>query len=256
MDVAATWEASFLITNEGRLFVCGVGAKGELGLGHEKTTAARPVEISCEGCRFSTVTSSFDHVTVNTWSNVVLGWGNSKRGQLGAKLRDVKTVWQPTQISEAPEKGAIVAGKDFTIFPQTAALELFGQNRFLKSEDLDHLRSDVKDEDSAMIASWNTVFTLTKDGQVRAVGRNDRGQKPSADLPTIAALAAGSEHCVALLPDCTIIAWGWGEHGNCGANIDSRGNVMDRWNLIPFDAKARGVAAGCATSFILEAKTD
>ncbi|CAI7566692.1 unnamed protein product [Penicillium glandicola] len=94
-------------------------------------------------------------------------------------------------------------------------------------------------------------------GSIVAWGRNDRGQLPPPDLPTPAKLAVGSEHVVALLGDSRVAAFGWGEHGNCGPDTDSQGNVSGTYNVISLpeavgvDGKVVGVGAGCATSWMI-----
>lgn len=94
-------------------------------------------------------------------------------------------------------------------------------------------------------------------GSIVAWGRNDRGQLPPPDLPTPAKLAVGSEHALALLGDGRVAAFGWGEHGNCGPDTDSQGNVSGTYNVISLpeavsaDGKVDGVGAGCATSWII-----
>ncbi|KGO76930.1 Regulator of chromosome condensation, RCC1 [Penicillium italicum] len=94
-------------------------------------------------------------------------------------------------------------------------------------------------------------------GSIVAWGRNDRGQLPPPDLSPPAKLAVGSEHALALLGDGRVAAFGWGEHGNCGPDTDSQGNVAGTYNVIPLtealceDGKVVGVGAGCATSWII-----
>ena len=94
-------------------------------------------------------------------------------------------------------------------------------------------------------------------GSIVAWGRNDRGQLPPPDLPTPVKLAVGSEHALALLGDRRVAAFGWGEHGNCGPDTDSQGNVSGTYRIIPLpetvgvDEKVVGVGAGCATSWMI-----
>ncbi|CAG8890830.1 unnamed protein product [Penicillium egyptiacum] len=94
-------------------------------------------------------------------------------------------------------------------------------------------------------------------GSIVAWGRNDRGQLPPPGLPTPAKLAVGSEHALALLGDGRVAAFGWGEHGNCGPDTDSQGNVSGTYNVISLpeamgaDGKVVGVGAGCATSWMI-----
>ncbi|KAI5286874.1 hypothetical protein KEM54_006440 [Ascosphaera aggregata] len=146
-----------------------------------------------------------------------------------------------------------------------------------------------EEETPRFAASWHTIFIHRKDGSVVACGRNDRGQIPPGisyceehDTPTsstvgwkIKTLAAGSEHILALTDDGgKILAAGWGEHGNCGPDIDADGDVKGRWATIEFvNRNSRcstattitgggddddvgpqdiiGLGAGCATSWIL-----
>ncbi|KAJ6032118.1 hypothetical protein N7540_002850 [Penicillium herquei] len=90
-----------------------------------------------------------------------------------------------------------------------------------------------------------------------AWGRNDRGQLPPPDLPALDELAVGSEHVLALLRDGSVVAFGWGEHGNCGPETDPHGNVAGLFKLVPLadvlaDRKrVVGVGAGCATSWLI-----
>ncbi|KAJ5502437.1 Regulator of chromosome condensation RCC1 [Penicillium fimorum] len=94
-------------------------------------------------------------------------------------------------------------------------------------------------------------------GPIVAWGRNDRGQLPPPDLPPPVKLAVGSEHVLALLGDGRVAAFGWGEHGNCGPDTDSQGNVSGTYNVISLPeavgagAKVVGVGAGCATSWMI-----
>lgn len=139
----------------------------------------------------------------------------------------------------------------------------------------------------SMSAGWGCVYILTYDGNVVSWGRDDHGQRPPRDLPALVALSAGSEHCVAVTEDGwlangqsggtaarmlarptprdrrqQVIAWGWGEHGNCGPWTDmaaegvGSGDVKGRWNVLaslaslPEGSEFTFVGAGCATSWV------
>jgi protein ATS1 len=105
-----------------------------------------------------------------------------------------------------------------------------------------------------MDASWHGVYVHQKDMSVLAWGRNDRGQLPPTDLRSAKEVAVGSEHALALLEDRSVVAFGWGEHGNCGPNTDAQGNVKGTCNQVPLpegDFEVIGVGAGCATSWII-----
>jgi protein ATS1 len=125
-------------------------------------------------------------------------------------------------------------------------------------------------------AAWGSVYVLfgsgggddDDDASVRSWGRNDHGQLAPAGLPAVRAIAAGSEHALALTRDAKrrLLAWGWGEHGNCGEAADERGDVKGRWNEIPLPGRRSGgsgsgngssadvgaavIGAGCASSWV------
>ncbi|TKA70058.1 hypothetical protein B0A55_06243 [Friedmanniomyces simplex] len=102
-------------------------------------------------------------------------------------------------------------------------------------------------------ASWGSIYVLKDDGELLGFGRDDHGQLPPPGLPPVQAIAAGSEHCIALTKAGKVLAWGWGEHGNCGEPTDARGDVKGHWNEIDMPGSVRAVFAGCATSFVVAA---
>lgn len=122
--------------------------------------------------------------------------------------------------------------------------------------------------------SWHGVYLHdVHEKSVIAWGRNDRGQlgiDPAGQCAaqeslvrwtSVAHFAAGSEHAVAVLSDNkTVVSCGWGEHGNCGPDIDERGNVQGKLSHIRIPAEildenianpVLSVAAGCATTWIM-----
>lgn len=99
---------------------------------------------------------------------------------------------------------------------------------------------------------------MTDTDRLVAWGRNDRGQLDSsggATSETFEQIAVGSEHTLALTSPGRVLAWGWGEHGNCGPRVDENGNVSGEGrdiipSLIDASTPIVGIAAGCATSFM------
>lgn len=123
-----------------------------------------------------------------------------------------------------------------------------------------------------ILTSWNGVYVHFCDCRVLAWGRGDRGQLPvgrvqdkqkddhqeggNATDVRFKKIAVGSEHGLGLLEDeKTVVAFGWGEHGNCGVEVDEMGDVKGRLNVIPLDIedgrKVTGISGGCATSWIV-----
>ncbi|KAK5741538.1 alpha tubulin suppressor [Elasticomyces elasticus] len=253
-QLSATWNASMLLLQSGKVLVCGEGSSGELGLGPEVSDAAQAQMIPNfppDDTTIIQITSCMAHTVAVLSNGEVWGWGNGRQGQLG---EPTEIVWSPRLVQGLAFSAAkAVCGKDFTcVFGdrrKAGQVAIFGLKR-----DRFNLRLSLpsmavpgwKD----VVASWGSVYILRDDGELLGFGRNDHGQLPPPGLPPIEAIAAGSEHCLALTKAGRVLAWGWAEHGNCGDPTDSNGDVKGHWNGIDVLGSARAVFAGCATSFI------
>lgn len=255
VDVSATWEATFMLDTEGRVFSFGTGLKGELGRGDRLTTnyeSRVAIPLNFVEYKIVRLRSGMRHSIAISNDGEVYGWGSCRKGELGANLLHRKVVWSPEKLSVPCRCQDVAIGRSFTILFGAAACQILGQDQGLQGiADLDH--TPVQ----AVHAGWSTAYALL-DNRVRAFGRTDRGQFPSNDLPDLSRLAAGSEHCLGLTNTGQAVAWGWGEHGNCGDPVDARGIVAGRWNSLPVpldgDDMITDVAAGCATSFVVVGK--
>lgn len=272
-DVAATWQASFVVVGGKAIWVCGTGAKGELGMGpdvqHVMDGGMRKVfEVSQEAgdgdAEIIAIEACMAHVVVLLSNGQLYGWGSCRKGQLGEDYKKDKILWVPTRIYSGsddvhrlpfpPQK--VLVGRDYTVFQRIGEkLVVWGDTKSFAPEDLE---KPIRDGDE-VTSGWSSIHIVSSrpaTRSVQSVGKNDHGQLAPANLPAIRMLAVGSEHCVAITEANTVIAWGWGEHGNCGEQLDPKGNVAGRCNEIPLpglDNKlvARTVAAGCATSFVV-----
>ncbi|KAI7013420.1 RCC1/BLIP-II protein [Hortaea werneckii] len=251
--VTATWNASILCTSDGQILVVGEGLNGELGLGHQVSQLSDAhciPDFPPTGRSVVQLAACMAHVVAVLDDGTIYGWGKGNKGQLGEPAEDV---WVPRKIQGIPfAVSKAVCGKDFTCLASAEGeLSILG----LKTRDRFNLLGsnpvavpDWKD----IAASWGSVFILMNDGKLISFGRNDHGQLAPSDLPSLTALAAGSEHCLAIADAGDVLAWGWGEHGNCGEPTDHRGDVNGRWNVVGMQAqKASAMFAGCATSFVL-----
>jgi protein ATS1 len=258
-DVAATWSATILTRKQGQeVWVCGTGGSGELGLGEGVLEAKRLTRISDfppEGTQVLQLAACMAHVVAVLTNGQVWGWGKGRKGQLGEVAQDA---WTPRRIDGAAFKvSRAVCGKDFTCLSgenETGDLAMFGPNgrdRF----DLKAKTPSAVPGWRELCASWGNVYVLQDAGKLIAWGRDDHGQLPPDDLPLIAKVAAGSEHCLALTVDGRVLAWAWGEHGNCGEHTDEKGDVKGKWNELVVPGRVTDIFAGCATSFILTADT-
>ncbi|PWY73647.1 RCC1/BLIP-II protein [Aspergillus heteromorphus CBS 117.55] len=219
-DVSATWEGSTLVAEGGeRVFSVGSGMKGELGLGGGCVRAGEAALVSASGAGFPppgkkvlSVTGGVGHTVVVLDSGEVYGWGGGRKGSL-----------------EMGMGGRLPCGREFTV--------VTGDKK--KGEGV----PDPMGPFGGLGASWHGVYVQREHGGVVAWGRNDRGQLPPPGMGVVRGLAVGSEHVLVLIDGRTVMAFGWGEHGNCGPVTDERGNVDG--------AVVVGVGAGCATSWIV-----
>ncbi|GAB1209864.1 hypothetical protein APSETT445_008652 [Aspergillus pseudonomiae] len=259
-DVSACWEGTFLVAAEGdRVFVLGSGAKGELGLGEGVVRASRPVivkDFPPSGAEVVGVASGMGHTVVVLSDGSVYGWGAARKGQLGEAAKGQKIVWEPVKVEGVPFRATgAVCGREFTVVTGDRS-----KGEFVILGSADNRWNVLSGAPPALgahrgiWASWHGVY-VQRDKGVLAWGRNDRGQLPPADLPVVRELAVGSEHALALLGGGMVVAFGWGEHGNCGPAVDEQGNVKGKYGLIPLPTEGEshvvGVGAGCATSWVV-----
>ncbi|KAJ9658333.1 alpha tubulin suppressor [Neophaeococcomyces mojaviensis] len=281
-DVATTWEASFFVVNGQKIYVNGVGDKGELGRGErvrEFLETEPPVcqifdirDVEGPTARIVKVSACMNHVVVLTTEDNLYGWGASRKGQLGSALQTEKVIWRPKRIVLEGFEGAVshvVTGREFTFlvgrrwetrmvlgaaprggfeFPMNL------REVFTNSEETNTNLSLYEDMSGIEIhALWGGVVVKLLDGQIHGFGRNEHGQLVDTDrIGMFEKLAAGSEHSVALLTDGTVRAWGWGEHGNCGEGGVRRGDRSEDSGLLfrPTNGEIiDGIGAGCATTF-------
>jgi protein ATS1 len=252
-QIAATWSSTIILCEDGYLYVCGTGNSGELGLGtaiENAPTWNRIPSFPPNGTDIIRLAASMAHIVVVLSNGEVYGWGKGRKGQLGEPMQDV---WSPRRIDGFDILATkAVCGKDFTVIvggPGSNHLKVLGSDRFGASTGSPNMINDC----IGVSASWCSIYVLTNSGEIIAWGRSDRGQLPPLELPQLKALAAGSEHCLALTRAGKLLAWGWGEHGNCGLPTDDRGNVKGRWNEIEVPGRVTRIFTGCATSFVLTA---
>jgi protein ATS1 len=255
---SAAWEAATIADSAGVVYTWGYGDKGELGCGPDVKFLESPnyaldlSKVLPEGTTIVDLASGVHHTVLVLSDGSVLGWGNGRKGQLG---EPAGLFWEPRMIGGLNFKVIrAVCGREFTYLvgdPTAGHHAILGTDKWRIKSDMPHDVSGWKD----IGASWGSVFVLSAAGKVRSWGRNDHGQLAPESLPTIEHLAIGSEHAIALTEDEKVLVWGWGEHGNCGSEVDQNGDVKHRWNEVilhelGIEEVIRGVGAGCATSWI------
>ncbi|KAG9249187.1 regulator of chromosome condensation 1/beta-lactamase-inhibitor protein II [Calycina marina] len=257
---AATWEASVIVTRDNqrratRVYSFGTGNKGELGHGDFifRSSKADLIKDFPPGLEIIDLAASVSHVIAVLSNGDVYGWGSGRKGQLGL----------PEGVIHSPRK---VSGLEFKVVRAVCGREFTylvgdkgdGQHCILGSDKW-QVRSaapaDVRGW-KEIGATWGSIFVLRETGKLLSWGRDDHGQLAPSDLPLLETIAIGSEHAIGLSTGEEVLAWGWGEHGNCGPNTTD-GDIKGRWNVIassrylPEGSKISAIGAGCATSWIL-----
>ncbi len=259
---SATWEASVFVDGEHRVYSMGTGHKGELGQGEDVTSLTTPTQIMDFPplhLQIVDLASSMSHTVAVLSDGDVYGWGHGRKGQLG---EPAQTVWAPRRIAvpfhAVPFHAVrVCCGREFTFIVGDAdegECIVLGSDKWrVRSDAPSHVRG-WKD----IGATWGGIYVLFADGSVRSWGRKDHGQLAPEGLPPLRTMATGSEHVLATTQDHKLIAWGWGEHGNCGPETDEDGDVKGRWSEIEIygepsmtlAASVTAIGAGCATSFV------
>jgi protein ATS1 len=252
--IAATWSATIMVYDSTSVRVAGSGESGQLGLGPGVTACAKPTlvkDFPPPGLRIVRLAACMAHAVAVLSNGDVWGWGSGRKGQLG---QPAEIVWAPRKMELINFLAADVAcGKDFTcVFgePQAGELVLFGLDR----NDRFHVRENTPKQLATwkrVASSWGSLFVQTIDGKITAWGRNDHGQLPPQGLLPLKAFVAGSEHCIGLTESGSVVAWGWGEHGNCGQIVEHSDKANDHRVELKIPEEVIALFAGCATSFIV-----
>ena len=252
---SASWEAIFVVTEVDEVFVCGNGGKGELGLGQGSIVAGEFVQMSQfppEGLQIVDICSSVYHTVAVLSNGEVYGWGNGRKGQLGLPCA---IVWEPRRIEHVGfSVHGVACGKDFSVLvgdPLGGEVMVVGSDRW-------SARSDAPQELLRWVqigATWGGFVALSDQGKLTMWGRNDRGQLGLSETTRIIRSATGSEHTLRLTDSGILTCHGWGEHGNCGPDVDENGNAPAHPRPIDLPKsllgeKIEGLGAGCATSFL------
>lgn len=255
-DIAAGWEYSVFLDADGHVYTCGNGPKGELGLGPVSTSRdLQQVPLPA----ISRIYLSINHVIALTEDGVCYGWGACRKGQMGP-VSDVTQSGKPVLVYWSPKlldfpkfhPDFLALGHDRSVLytPQSKSITIMGKNPY--TIDCDGL---IK-----LSSMWSSVhWRSTHDSLVSSSGNNLHGQLFDYDVPNnekIQNFETGSEHGLLLTTSNRVLAWGWGEHGNCGKQKDLDHVTFDFLNPI-YDGTDPVVlmAGGCATTWVVVSST-
>ncbi|XP_047109428.1 secretion-regulating guanine nucleotide exchange factor isoform X1 [Schistocerca piceifrons] len=189
-----------VVTEQGDVFVCGSGRKGQLGIVHHGQPLKESYTLQhVPGLPPIKMVACGQHHTIAlSVCGKIFVWGDNKFGQLGFDPLLHHNFAYPIQLD--------CSGRES--LPQECLLS----------------------------CGWTHTVLRTEEGKIVNWGRNNYGQlgcaekqrleswKPTFlnDVPSTKQIAVGSEHNVALSENSEVLCWGWNEHGSCatGADVD------------------------------------
>lgn len=236
-DVLCGWEFSVLLSVTDQVYVCGLGLKGELGLG--KTTQSTLTLLPSASSRNITRIESSVGLTVCQTSDGFVAWGDLKKGQLGRK----EILYEPESISLVIEPV-----RDFKLTKTDLVLQL--DHRLVL---FGRMAIDVPEPTTDLRVMWSSIHYRDSTGKIISLGNDRHGQSfPHFSPVPNAPFTTGSEHGIIVLDK--VYAWGWGEHGNCGySSIPEHDQIVFRQlNPIYTDLNhpPQYIGGGCATTWI------
>jgi alpha-tubulin suppressor-like RCC1 family protein len=224
------------LRQNGTVWAWGYNGHGQLGDG---TSIPRNPPVQVQGLTGgAAVAAGYNHTVALRQDGTAWAWGNNSYGQLG----DGTTIGRLTPVLCLTGVAAIAAGLEHTVALRTdGTVWAWGRNNYGQLGDgttIDRL-TPVQVQGltgvAAVAAGPEHTVALRTDGTVWAWGRNNYGQLgdgtttedgtnliqltpvQAQGLTGVAAIAAGSNHTVALRTDGTVWTWGdntWGALGD------------------------------------------
>ncbi|EGX91124.1 Ran exchange factor Prp20/Pim1, putative [Cordyceps militaris CM01] len=244
------------------VYVFGEGSSGELGLGSKKVNGKKPIDVKrprlndkldAKSVGVIQIACGGMHAVALTRDNKILTWGVNDQGALG---RD--TNWDGGLKDIDGNDSDSDDDTDTGINPVESTPTAVGEEFFAPGTKF-----------VQAVASDSATFVLTQDGRVYGWGtfRSSDGvlgfteaikiqQRPML-LPTlknITALAAGSNHILALDTKGNVVAWGCGQQNQLGRRIIERNKMS---SLTPQGmglprGKIAKIACGAYHSFAID----
>lgn len=307
--IAASWETSYIVlSREGKAdVVISMGSNdfGDLGVGplpqskksqddfhkvsFDHLTTPSGVHILPERMRVDAISTGQRHVIIHldvspassTYlsEQVLVGWGNSRHGQLGPS-----TTTKPSPFTSTPRIIPLLTARDLIT---SSSLGIHHSVFLHRSRHISALGSDRKNQlqliDTAKIVqsigcTWNGTYAVVQDEgsdgrwYILSSGSNSHHQlgrgattdsnSGRVEFPgtvdtksTTVSIACGSEHILALIRDKSrthsdVFGWGWNEHGNLGVgNTEDIPIPVQIWHSSEA-SNVQGIWAGYGTSWI------
>ncbi|MGE5701302.1 MAG: RCC1 domain-containing protein, partial [Clostridia bacterium] len=209
------------------------------------------------------IAAGFQHALALQADGTVWAWGENKFGELGdgsetARSLPVKVVG-PGGSGSLENVKALAAGNNFSlVLKQDGTIWAWGNNTWGQLGDgtTDKKSTPVQatglTEMTAIAAGYEHAVALKQDGTVWTMGKNDMGQlgdgttfggvpirqvkdpaDPSKPFTGVKAIAAGTNHSIALKNDGTVWVWGANDFGQLGDGTNGGQVLLPKQVLVP-----------------------
>ena len=261
---AGAWH-SLAIARDGALWTWGNNESGQLGRQRDITYSGTPLVPRTLG-RVRAVAGGERHTIALTEDGEVWAWGANENGQLGDGLELSSP--KPNTVSELTDVKSVSVGDDFVIaLKHDGSVLAWGDNEYRQLGNGTDIDSPVPVSVATLTgivsvaAGQHHALALHEDGRVFAWGDNSSGQllgreslnfsPVPLEVPEIVAakaIAAGSNHSLAVLRDGNVMVWGNNLHGQLGI-----GSISNRESptLVPGIDGVVAVSAGTTHSVAL-----
>ncbi len=240
--IAAGYDHTLAIKNDGKVWAWGSNAYGQLGNG---STISSYVHVPVNHLEnVITIAAGNSHSLAVKNDGTIWAWGDNSNGQLGNGIT-MNSCSIPKQVPELKNVVAVAAGYQYSLaLTEDGKVWAWGINQFGQLGDgtLDLKRSTPKqvanlDTVIAISAGAEHCLALRKDGTVWAWGNNLFGALGNSStgltsripvqvmkLTNVIAIAGGRYHSLALKKDGTV--WAWGDNGYGQAGQGSKISIL------------------------------
>jgi len=251
VQVAAGWDFTLAVDDQGQVYGCGSNVFGQLGLGKEVKDVSEFMKISQITEKVVKVSAGMRHSLLLTEQGQLYACGSGKKGQFCNESDEIKiNQFTPVPIKFDKKIKDIQTGQNFSVIIFTdGTFRAFGDDRHGQISSVNNFRD--YNQVSQIQVGWTHVLFLLKTGHIQAYGRSDYGQiSVRQNNLKFQQISSGYEHCLAISDQQNLYSWGWNEHGNCGL-----GHVDDVFEptLIDFEGKYHVIRcfAGSGHSFVI-----
>jgi len=264
-QVACGWSHTVVLTKKGEIFTFGSGHHGQLGLNGTNMEIDPQKIRPLRGQKFTMVAAGSHHTIAATNKGRIYTWGQGKYGQTG--FPGTADVLLPKRVEglllNEKEFTALAGGDRFSLaVGASGKVYLWGDNHHAEEDKTNapEVLHSLTGKGVEQIAAgvFHTVV-LTKSRAVYSWGWGHYGQLGHGDdkelnlpqfieglPPNIIQVACGFGHSYALSSDGEMYAWGWGEHGQLGAEppLGKKGILKPRLVPVTADKKVLRIGSG------------